>query len=244
MEDYGFEPIKLIDLKALMGDSSDNISGVAGIGEKTASTLIKEYGTIENLYANYEASNLTKGVKTKLANGAESAKQSKWLATIVRDAPVDTNTANYVPTEQDTAGISRLLAELEMFKLLEKMNISAAEGTNSAPEVMAEEAPVIEAVQSELTADIIGKLTSCTYLLREGKLSVREGSNVYTTDDEGVILDFLGSDCERIFVMERLYKKRYRKRGNDPTAGGYRTAPDRGAGFDGGHGNTHRQKGR
>ena len=59
MEDYGFEPIKLIDLKALMGDSSDNISGVAGIGEKTASTLIKEYGTIENLYEKYEDSDLT-----------------------------------------------------------------------------------------------------------------------------------------------------------------------------------------
>ena len=68
-EDYGFEPIKLIDLKALMGDSSDNIPGVAGIGEKTAAALIKEYGSIEKLYEEYEDSSLTKGVKTKLANG-------------------------------------------------------------------------------------------------------------------------------------------------------------------------------
>ena len=197
IEDYGFEPIKLIDLKALMGDSSDNISGVAGIGEKTASALIKEYGTVENLYANYADSNLTKGVKAKLEKGADSAKESKWLATIVRDAPIDTDIQHYVPSEQDTAGISRLLTELEMFKLLDKLDISAAEGTNSAPEVIAEEAPAVDAVQSELTADIIVKLEKCSYLFREGKLSVRDGNNVYTTENEGLILDFLGSDCEK-----------------------------------------------
>ena len=196
-EDYGFEPIKLIDLKALMGDSSDNISGVAGIGEKTASALIKQYGTVENLYANYADSNLTKGVKAKLEKGADSAKESKWLATIVRDAPVDTDIQHYVPSEQDTAGISRLLTELEMFKLLDKLDISAAEGTNSAPEVIAEEAPAVDAVQSELTADIIVKLEKCSYLFREGKLSVRDGNNVYTTENEGLILDFLSSDCEK-----------------------------------------------
>ena len=197
MDDYGFEPIKLIDLKALMGDSSDNISGVAGIGEKTASSLIREYGTIENLYANYEDSALTKGVKTKLANGAESAKQSKWLATIVRDAPVDTDIAHYIPAEQDTAGISRMLTELEMFKLLDKMKISATEGTNSAPEVIAEEAPVIEVSESPLTSVIIGKLTECTYLLRDGILSVRDGNSVYTADNEDIILEFLESDCAK-----------------------------------------------
>ena len=112
-EDYGFEPIKLIDLKALMGDSSDNIPGVAGIGEKTASALIKEFGSLEELYEKYEDSGLTNGVKTKLTNGADSAKESKWLATIVRDAPIDSTPENYIPTEPDSAGISSLLSELE-----------------------------------------------------------------------------------------------------------------------------------
>lgn len=196
MEDYGFEPIKLIDLKALMGDSSDNISGVAGIGEKTASTLIKEYGTIENLYEKYEDSDLTKGVKTKLANGAESAKESKWLATIVRTAPIDTDIQHYIPSAQDSAGVSRLLTELEMFRLMEKIGVTASEGIAVSEEAQ-EEAPVIEAVVSPLTADIIRGLKACSYLLREGKLSVREGSNVYTSEDESLILDFLGSDCEK-----------------------------------------------
>ena len=87
-EEYGFAPIHLIDLKALMGDSSDNISGVAGIGEKTASALIKSWETVENLYAHLDEAGLTKGVHAKLTAGAEDAKQSKWLATIVTNAPV------------------------------------------------------------------------------------------------------------------------------------------------------------
>ncbi len=196
-EDYGFEPIKLIDLKALMGDSSDNISGVAGIGEKTATTLIKEYGSIENLYANYEDSSLTKGVKAKLAAGVEAAKQSKWLATIVRDAPVDTDLESYKLGTPDKDAIGQMLTELEMFKLLDKLGINAAESTNAAPEVKAEEAPAIDAKVSELSADIIEKLTECDYLFRDGKLSVRDGDNVYTTDDEKLILTFFGSECAK-----------------------------------------------
>ncbi|MBP3310565.1 MAG: DNA polymerase I [Ruminococcus sp.] len=194
-DDYGFEPIKLIDLKALMGDSSDNIPGVAGIGEKTASALIKEYGSVENLYANYEESGLTKGVKTKLANGTEAAKESKWLATIVHDAPIDINPESYIPASADSAGISRLLSELEMFKLLEKLNISVSEGTDRAPEESSEKAPVIQINESSLTQDIIAKLTECEYLFDGSILKVRNENNVYTTDSEQLICDFFESDC-------------------------------------------------
>ena len=196
-EDYGFEPIKLIDLKALMGDSSDNISGVAGIGEKTASALIREYGSVENLYANYEDSTLTKGVKAKLAAGVEAAKESKWLATIVRNAPIDTNLDSYKPTAPDNGAVGRMLSELEMFKLLDKLGINAAESTNSAPEVKAEEAPVIDAKVSGLTAEIIGGLSKCEYLFRDEKLSVRDEENVYISEDEAVISAFFASDCEK-----------------------------------------------
>jgi len=197
MEDYGFEPIKLIDLKALMGDSSDNIPGVAGIGEKTATTLIKEYGSVENLYENYEDSSLTKGVKAKLAAGADSAKESKWLATIVRDAPIDTDLEGYKLGTPDTAAVSLMLSELEMFKLLDKLGISATEGTNAAPAAKEEEAPVINAELADLTADVIAKLTDCEYLFRDGSLSVRSGDRVYNTDDEKLILQFLSSDCTK-----------------------------------------------
>ena len=197
MEDYGFEPIKLIDLKALMGDSSDNIPGVAGIGEKTASSLIKEYGSVEELYEKYEDSSLTKGVKAKLAAGADSAKESKWLATIVRDAPIDTDLEDYKLGTPDTAAVSLMLSELEMFKLLDKLGISATEGTNAAPAAKEEEAPVINAKIADLTADVIEKLTDCEYLFRDGSLSLRSGDCVYNTDDEKLILQFFASDCSK-----------------------------------------------
>ena len=195
-EDYGFEPIKLIDLKALMGDSSDNIPGVAGIGEKTASALIKEFGSLEELYEKYEDSGLTKGVKTKLTNGADSAKESKWLATIVRDAPIDSTPENYIPTEPDSAGISSLLSELEMFKLLDKLGISATEGTNQSA-AAEKPAPAIKVMESALTADVIPGLSEVSYLLREGTLTVRSGDNVYTTNEKPLILDFLSSGCSK-----------------------------------------------
>ena len=195
-EDYGFEPIRLIDLKALMGDSSDNISGVAGIGEKTASALIKEYGTIENLYENYEDSTLTKGVKTKLANGADAAKQSKWLATIVRDAPVDTDISGYIPSPADNSGISRMLTELEMFKLIDKLGVTIADGM-AVSETAEEQAPDIEFSASPLTSETIASLVQCEYLFRDSMLSVRSENSVYYTDCEQLILEFFSSDCNK-----------------------------------------------
>lgn len=196
-EDYGFEPIRLIDLKALMGDSSDNIPGVAGIGEKTASTLIKEYGTIEELYSKYEDSALTKGVKTKLANGIDSAKESKWLATIVRDAPIEKDVESCIPKEPDAPAISRMLTELEMYKLLDKLNISASEGEKVSAEEKAEEIAEINVTQGELTAEKLAALTECCYLSDGENLRIHSGDEVLSTTDEKLILDFMESECKK-----------------------------------------------
>ena len=106
-----------------MGDSSDNISGVAGIGQKTATTLITNWTTIENLYENLENAGLTKGVFTKLENGREAAKESKWLATIRLDAPVDSNMEDYAIAQPDNEKLSEILTELEMLRLLQKLNL-------------------------------------------------------------------------------------------------------------------------
>lgn len=196
-EDYGFEPLRLIDLKALMGDSSDNIPGVAGIGEKTASSLIKEFGTLEGVYASYEASGLTKGVKAKLAAGADSAKESKWLATIVRDAPIDTCLDSYKIGETDSAGVSRLLTELEMYKLLDKLGISASESV-SAPEEKQEEHTPVEVTSAGLTAEAISDFDRVSYLFDGETLSVLSGGTVYLTSDESLISSFFASDCVKI----------------------------------------------
>ncbi len=198
MEDYGFEPIRLIDLKALMGDSSDNIPGVAGIGEKTASALIREYGTVEQLYEKYMDSGLTKGVKAKLAAGRDAARESKWLATIVRDAPIDSVPESYIPSPADTSGISRLLTELEMWGLMEKLSVSPSESA-AAP---AAEAPAevrnIAVTEAELTDEAVSGLKKCSYLFRENILTVRSGNTVYSSADEKLILRFFASDCEKL----------------------------------------------
>lgn len=194
-EDYGFEPIKLIDLKALMGDNSDNIPGVAGIGEKTATALIKEYSSIEKLYEEYEDSFLTKGVKTKLANGEASAKESKWLATIVRDAPVDTDLESYVPKASDKAGLSRLLTELEMYKLLEKLDISVSESASAVEKSDDAPAAAIDVSEETLTSDVVAGLTECSYLFDGSTLLVRDGDTVYSTSDAALTGEFFASEC-------------------------------------------------
>lgn len=197
-EDYGFDPINLIDYKALMGDKSDNIAGVAGIGEKIASALIQEYKTIENLYQNYESSELSKGVKSKLESGKESAKQSKWLATIVRDAPIDSDLNNYKISPPDKDGISKLLTELEMHKLMEKMNISVY-----SPKVREEGYEPVNLEISELDENIISSLKTVEYIFDGEKLSVRSGDNAYISTDENIICRFFESDCEKSTVCAK-----------------------------------------
>ena len=87
MEKYEITANQFIDLKGLMGDQSDNIPGVAGIGEKTGIKLLKEYGSIENIYANI--GEITKSTKTKLESGYDMAFLSKSLATIMIDIPIE-----------------------------------------------------------------------------------------------------------------------------------------------------------
>lgn len=88
-EQYGFDPIHMIDLKALMGDASDNIPGVPGVGEKTAMDLIQKYGSIETLYEKMPDIEAKPAAIKKLAAGEESARHSYWLATIATDAPLE-----------------------------------------------------------------------------------------------------------------------------------------------------------
>lgn len=189
IEDYGFEPINLIDFKALMGDHSDNISGVAGIGEKTASALIKEYTTVENLYEKYSVSGLTKGVKTKLEKGADSAKESKWLATICCEVPMDTKIENYIPTAPKNDDIYYLLTELEMSKILERLNITVPQQTDGFEP--------IETTEKILDSEIINSLEECEYIFNGRKLSVKNKNIIFTSEDENIIIKFLESFCAK-----------------------------------------------
>lgn len=123
-EEYGVEPKGMIEIKALMGDSSDNIPGVAGIGQKTAGDLIINYGNIDYIYEHLDELDIKKGVREKLSVGKESAYLSRQLGTICLDAPVDTNIENYKLKPVDNFNAINMLVKLEMFGIIEKLGLT------------------------------------------------------------------------------------------------------------------------
>lgn len=192
----GLEPKQLIDLKGLMGDSSDNISGVKGIGEKTALALISEYGSVEGLYEKLSKGEVTatRSVIAKLEEGAQDAKDSKWLATIVTDAPISRNIADYSYKEKDEAALSQLLTELEMTKLMEKLNIKpSAEAPSEA-----EKLPETEYTLSEMSVnDISGSFAFIFVTGEKPKLYVSYNEKLCCFEDEKDILSLLSSGFEK-----------------------------------------------
>ena len=223
-EVYGFPPINLIDLKALMGDSSDNISGVAGIGEKTASALIKEYITIENIYASLPSLNASAGVKLKLENGKTDAEQSKWLATIDRNVPLDFALSD-ISSERDMDRLSQILTSLEMFKLLERMKLKPSAATAiaadvstsaalTAPKKSAEDI-VLTPAPSDLTLYPLDKdalkdieaIGSADYLLSADGIAIRCKDKLYSSAEAEIITAFLcGKIKKRTFDAKPSYR--------------------------------------
>ena len=130
-DEYGFDPIHIIDLKALMGDSSDNIPGVKGVGEKTAMALVQRYQSINALYAAMPQPEMAPGqsakpgVIQKLADGAQDARMSYELATIHTDAPIEFSPQDNLRRESDGPRLYQLLLELEFSKLIDKYGLTA-----------------------------------------------------------------------------------------------------------------------
>ena len=119
-ETYGFEPIHMIDLKALMGDASDNIPGVRGIGEKGAIKLVSEYTTIENIYANIN--NIKGATQTKLIEGEDDAYYSKDLVTIYREVPLDVSFDDLKFKNCNIEELTNIYKDLGFYSLLKKLD--------------------------------------------------------------------------------------------------------------------------
>lgn len=128
-EEYTVSPEQMIDIKALMGDSSDCIPGVSGIGQKTAQDLISRFGSIDKIYNNIDTLDIKKGVHDKLVNDKEMAYLSRELGTIRTDAPINGDYSAYVPASADAFKVTGILAELEMFKMIERLDLKAPEKT-------------------------------------------------------------------------------------------------------------------
>ena len=115
-ETYGIKPIRMIDLKGLMGDASDNIPGVKGIGEKTALKLLQEYDSLENVYDNID--NIKGATKQKLIDGKESAFMSKDIATIYNEVPVTYSLEELKYDGPDVNGLREMYSDLEFYSFL------------------------------------------------------------------------------------------------------------------------------
>ncbi len=132
-EQYGVTPKQMIDIKALQGDSSDNIPGVKGIGPKGAGELIQKYGSVDYIYKHLPELDIRPALRKKLEEGEESARLSYDLGTIRLDAPIDTDLTHYHLQPGDRPAAARLMARLELFKLIDKLGLSASPEPADSP---------------------------------------------------------------------------------------------------------------
>ena len=147
-EQYGFDPIHMIDLKALMGDTSDNIPGVPGVGEKTAMALVQRYGSIDEIYRLLPDIEAKPAAIRKLQAGEDAARHSYWLATIMTDAPLAFDPAENVrrPFRPE---LYDLLLKLEFQKLIDRYGLRPAAQTEEKPDCTATAEELLTAAQAE-----------------------------------------------------------------------------------------------
>jgi len=180
-EEYGFEPIKIIDLKALMGDASDNIPGVAGIGEKTALDLVTRFGSIKNIYDNLESLDIKDSVRSKLEAGREMAAKSYELATIVTDAPIDfcLENAAFSGFAPET---HKQFVRLGLNRFIEKWNIAESDGADTV--ISINKSQQMESIQGASAHQILGAIESAEYIAvlaaeNLDSLEICDGKTVY-----------------------------------------------------------------
>ena len=180
-EEYGFAPPLMVDLKALMGDASDNIPGVPGIGEKTALDLVRRFGTVENIYANLETPDIKDSVRKKLDAGRESAKMSYTLATISRDAPIELDPAEAAWKADFGPELYEVLNRLGFRKFIEKWGLAPA--PEAAAEAVSRALPEIAPISAEEAERRIRAAATVGIFCPEGNLDslmVCDGESIFT----------------------------------------------------------------
>ena len=212
--EYGLEPIRLIDLKALMGDSSDNIPGVAGVGPKTATELLHRFGTLDGIYENLTPQNMKGKLYEKLVNGREMAYLSYELATIRCDAPLcfEFSPEKNLVREPKRRELYDLFTRLEFQKLIDQYGLRSA--AFETPETDAAEPP--EAKCDVVTAETADEALA---LLDGAPVAVAaspELDTVAVCRDAAVTLlkrERLGLD--HAYVLERLFDRAVPKTAHD-----------------------------
>lgn len=129
-EEYGVSPEQMKDIKALMGDTSDNIPGIPGVGKKTAEDLIKKFGTVDYIYNNIDTIDVRETLRKKLKDNKESAYLSYKLGTIDRYVPIETDIEFYKKMPADSEKAFKILNSLEMYKIIEQLELDTPIGNS------------------------------------------------------------------------------------------------------------------
>lgn len=194
VEKYGFTPEQFIDFKGLMGDSSDNIPGVPGVGEKTAQKLIMEYGSVENLIASLDDMPESK-LKERISENVQLAVLSRRLAEINTQVPVDIDLESYVEEEPDYPALIEFYKKLEFNSFLKRLEISP------------EASPAVEIKDVKFTqVDSVAGLKALEKVLEEGVLALKtfgDKSHVFMAKVWGIAF----SSKEECFYVDCRYKE-------------------------------------
>lgn len=195
-EEYGVTPKQMIDIKALMGDSSDNIPGVAGIGKKTAEDLIVRFHTVDEIYGSLDTIDVKPGVRQKLHDGKDMAYLSYQLGTIKLDVPIDTEISHYVKAQANASAATALLVSLEMFKILEKLHLSE----NSDAGAVADRQVLSRNLSLEFG------LSSAESVMQGGKIycMLENAQQVYFQGESAVVQADLADRTQRACFLEIL----------------------------------------
>ena len=174
-QEYGFEPAKMVDLKSLMGDSSDNIPGVAGVGPKTATELLLKFGSLDGIYANLDDPSIRPKLREKLENSKDNAYLSYDLATIRVNAPIDFEPKDAIIQPYNRAELYQLFQKLEFVKLIDKYGLRGAEVETAK---MSESLPKLQELPEllQLPDDIAAY---SLYIAEDGSIGVACAEGVY-----------------------------------------------------------------
>ncbi len=199
-EKYGLYPEDLIDLKALMGDASDNIPGVKGVGEKTAVTLLQNFKTLEGVYENIESDVIKKGVREKLINDKEMAFLSRKLGTINLETPINTEFENYKRTSGNSKDAVKTLTRLEMFSMIEKLVETSGDTVEEKEEILLNEV-IIKEFKNDLQSCFVYKNEDSFYFIKD--------ENVYSIkSDSSILKEFLEDKTKEkiVYDSKELYE--------------------------------------
>lgn len=233
MEKYGVRPDQFVDVKALMGDSSDNIPGVPGIGEKTALKLISEFGSLDGIYEQLETAKHTPSVKKKLTEGKDSAYMSKTLARICREVPLGITLDDVRTTPMDKARARELFIRYEFSGFIKRFGITdetvsaqptlfdgveiAESGQSGTPVPTAEgngNIPAEESTEAITTADLMS-LPRGRYAVayEDGVLTLCREGKLYTcpAEDTAAVTAFLTAEGNTFITHDakNLYHRLY-----------------------------------